>query len=84
MIRGLGPCGLGLNFSTFCLFPSACQKQAKSGSLKDAMACGEKPEHLPSTPRFICGSIGDPEASGQGFALLPQGQGQGASGSILL
>lgn len=80
MIRGFGLCGLGLSFPAFCLFPSACQKQAKGGSLKDATACGEKPDPIP----FICGCVRDPEALGQGFALLPQGQGRGAGGSILL
>lgn len=60
-MRGL--CGLGLNFPTFILSPSARQKQADGGSLKDATACRQRLEPI----SFLCRPIGDPWALGQGF-----------------
>lgn len=37
----------GVEFPCFLSFPSACQKQARGGSLKDTTARREKPEHSP-------------------------------------
>lgn len=47
VIRGFGQHGLGLGFPAFCLFFSACQKQGDGGSLSDATACRERPDHFP-------------------------------------